>query len=407
MRQSHPSYSLYGVVVHGDGVNVDPSVASHYVVFAGRQALQKKDQVTRIKGSVMTGADRHTATRTTRQVRVLTWNVENLFHPETGGPRHDYTPPNGWTPTRYYRKISRLAKAITVMMQCVGSRTPFLIGLTEVENLQVVRDLLAQLPERCCVAIDEAFHHAYHDAVILYDRDFFTLEHCTHHATFRRHDKGDVVQADFRLGKGKSRLSVFCCHLKARPGNPYYTAMYRQAVCDNLQNLVWRLHRGHRVQEQIRRMTSDAEKPQELVLDQPVVIMGDFNDEPFSPSLTDYMMATYDRHYVATQQDVDKVALYNCAWEGLQGPRPGSLYYEHGFTTKWSMLDQIIVSPHLLHVDSPIRYVPASFEVIQDVSAGRDGRPFACAVYSDAGELEWRDGYSDHFPVTIALEYDI
>lgn len=355
----------------------------------------------------MTKSQRRTATRTTRQVRVLTWNMENLFHPETGGPRHDYTPDNGWTLTRYHEKIRRLAEALTVMMQRTGSRTPCILGLTEVENLRVVRDLLAQLPAHFDAAMDQAFPHAYHDVVIFYDRDFLTLEHCTSHATFRRHEKGDVVQADFRLGQGTSRPSVFCCHLKARPDNQDYTAMYRQAVCDNLQNLVWRLHSGHRVQEQIRRRTSDAAKPQGLVLDQPIVLLGDFNDEPFSPSITDYLMATYDKHYVATQQDVDKVALYNCAWEGLQGQRPGSLYYKRSLTTKWSILDQIIISPHLLHVDSAIRYVPASFEVIQDVSADCHGRPFACAGYSDAGELEWHDGYCDHFPVGIAPECDV
>jgi hypothetical protein len=355
----------------------------------------------------MTASKPPTATRTTRQIRVLTWNVENLFHPETGGPRHDYTSDSGWTLSRYHEKVSRLAEAMTIMMQRSGSQTPCIIGLTEVENLRVVRDLLAQLPERFDVATDQAFGQAYHDAVIIYDRDFLRLEQGTYHTTFRRHERGDVVQADFRLGAGQNRLSVFCCHLKARPDNQYYTAMYRQAVCDNLQNLVWRLHGGHQVQEQIRRLPPDAEKPQGLGLDQHIVLMGDFNDEPFSPSLTEYLMATYDQHYVATQQDVDRVALYNCAWEGLQGRRPGSLYYEQSFTTKWSMLDQIIVSPHLLHVGSSLRYVPASFEVIQDVSADGDGRPFTCASYNDRGELEWRDGYSDHFPVGIALECDL
>lgn len=157
----------------------------------------------------------------------------------------------------------------------------------------------------------------------------------------------------------------------------------------------------------MRCLISDADKPKGLVLDQHIVIMGDCNDEPFSPSITDYLMATYDKYYVATQQDIDKVALYNCAWEGLQGRRPGSLYYAHGLTTKWSMLDQIIISPHLLHVDSAIRYVPDSFEVIQDLSADGHGRPCACASYSDAGELKWHDGYSDHFPVSIALACDV
>jgi endonuclease/exonuclease/phosphatase family metal-dependent hydrolase len=355
----------------------------------------------------MARTKRLTAPRTTCQVGILTWNVENLFHPETGGPRYDYTPREGWTEARYRGKVHRLARALSTIIQRTGRHTSWLFGLTEVENPQVVNDLLAQLPERFVMAMDTSFPYAYHDAVILYDSDFFTLERCTSHATFRRHDRGDVVQADFLLGQQQSRLSVFCCHLKARPDNQYYTAMYRQAVCDNLQNLVWRLHHGPLVQEQIRHLPPEAPRPPGLVLDQHIVLMGDFNDEPFSPSLTEYLRATYDLDYVATQQDVDKVALYNCAWEGLRGQRPGSLYYERALTTKWSMLDQIIISPRLLHADSAVRYVPASFAVVQDLSADANGRPLSCALYNDNGTLQWCDGYSDHFPVWITLEGDI
>ncbi len=345
------------------------------------------------------------ANRTTRQVRVLTWNVENLFHPETGGPRHDYTPRQGWTLARYHDKVRRLARAITTILRRTGHHTPCIVGLTEVEGPHVVNDVLAHMPTRFAMAVDTSFSQAYHDTVILYDRDFFTLEHCTHHTTFSRHEKGDVLQADFRVGE--HRLRVLCCHLKARPGNQYYTSTYREAVCDNLQNLVWRLHGGHLAQEQRHLLPPEAARPAGLRLDQHIVLMGDFNDEPFSPSLTEYLMATYDQDYVATQQGIDKVALYNCAWEGLRGRRPGSLYYEHAFTTKWSMLDHIILSPHLLHSDSAIRYVPASFAVVQNVSADSAGRPLACAAYGEDGAIEWCDGYSDHFPVWIALECDV
>lgn len=339
-------------------------------------------------------------------INILTWNVENLFHPETGGPRYDFTPAEGWTQERYESKVARVAATLRTI---IGSRgvvgAPWILGLTEVESDAVGEHIAAQLPPGFGIARDPEFLHAYHDTVLLFDETALTLLRCTHHETFLRFDKGDVLQADFRHNASGRTLTVLLCHLKARPSNRYHTSTYRQAAADNLQTLVWRMHGGAEMRECAKRIKGeDADRSGlRLELNQNVVIMGDFNDEPFSPSMTDYLLATYDQDFVKNQKSIDKVVLYNAAWERLGRPRPGSLHYEGSPTSSWSMLDQIVLTPALLTGVAGLQYAPASFEVIQDLTADDNGRPLSCQTRDENWEIVWRDGFSDHFPVIARI----
>ncbi len=340
-----------------------------------------------------------------KQIRVITWNVENLFHPETGGPRYDLTPHEGWTVRRYKAKVARVAKAIAKMITANSKGSePFVLGLTEVENEKVVQDLLEYLPPNVAMARDPSFGHEYHDCVILYDKSTFEVVNCRYNQMFERFPRGDVVRVELRIKKSKRSFHVFCCHLKARPSNQYYTEMFRQAVCDDMQTAVWQIHDGEKVRKQIRRIKGGDKKPRELELDKNVLLMGDFNDEPFSSSLLEYLNASYDRNYVLSQKSVEKVVLYNCAWEGLATAKPGSYFYEKGKVTNWSMLDQIVVSPALLSGVAGLRYVPSSFRVEQELTADENGVPYRICSWNDDDELVWQPGYSDHFPAMITLE---
>ncbi len=362
------------------------------------------------------------------RIQVVTWNVENLFHPETGGPRYDLTPFEGWTEARYKAKVARVAKAINTMVASAKAKgIPFIVGLTEVENERVVKDLLKHLPAQFAMARDPNFEQEYHDCVILYDKSFFELESCSYNQVFERFSRGDVVRANLvvkgsqplkalkatKAGKSSKKekladrktLSVFCCHLKARPSNQYYTEMYRQAVCDDIQTAIWKMHNGIVVRNAAQRAKGeDKKKPESLALDKNVVVMGDFNDEPFSSSLLDYLNASYDKNFVVQQKDIKRVVLYNCAWEWLSQKKPGSYFWERGSVTKWSMLDQIIVSPSLLNASSGMEYVENSFRVEQDITADENGVPFRTCTWDKDDNVVWLKGFSDHFPVRIELE---
>lgn len=346
-----------------------------------------------------------------KTVRLVTWNLENLFHPETGGPRFDFTPHEGWTLDLYNAKLQRLAAVVNQMINNYTQKhkTGMLFGLTEIENPRVAHELIDRTGRKNLkVAIDPEFGHSYHDSLIIYDSDFFELISCRYHQVFERYDKGDVCHIELKIKGTEEKLNVFNCHLKARPSNKYYTEMYRQGVCDNIQNIIWRMHGGDELQKEIQQIKDEVTPfPNKFKHFPNVVVMGDFNDEPFSSSMTDYLNATYDINFVRDLRDIYRVPLYNASWEKLFSERPGTNYFEGSMISRWSMLDQMIVSPSLVSLEKKegLRYRKGSFDIIQNLTADDKGIPFRTVSWDADDNLVWLEGYSDHFPVTLELEY--
>ncbi|WP_336716706.1 endonuclease/exonuclease/phosphatase family protein [Pantoea ananatis] len=86
-----------------------------------------------------------------------------------------------------------------------------------------------------------------------------------------------------------------------------------------------------------------------------VIVMGDFNDEPFDVSLSDHLMATRDLHVAIA----DSTVLYNPFWRYMcnrstykkgynDESQSGTYYYKGGDVSKWCTFDQVIVSPVFL-----------------------------------------------------------
>jgi len=342
-----------------------------------------------------------------KNILVLSWNLENLFHPQSGGPRNDMTPKEGWTLERYTQKIKRVAHIIKKILLEYGNRNiPAIIGLNEVENSKVAQDILAHLPQRFEMVKDPKFKLEYNDNIIIYDKNFLTLKKANYLQFFDRFDKGEILEAIFtcKLKNNQVELITYCCHLKARPANKYYTQMYRQSVCDQLQTRIWKLHNGDKFNKRIKAYPEESH-PESLTLDKNIIVMGDFNDDPFSISIMDYLMATYDQHTVKHQQDLSKVILYNTSWEWLNRKFPGSCFYSKCLTSKWSMLDQIIISPSLISGGQPLKYKAKSFKVIQNLTCDSQGLPKSACFYDQDDQLVWQEGYSDHFPVIIKLDH--
>ena len=114
-----------------------------------------------------------------KNFRVMCWNVENLFDIRHDSLKNDYEfLPNAlrhWNYTRYKKKLVSIARVITA----VGEWTPpALVGLCEVENDSVMRDLVHYSPLK---------EHGYRyvmthspdergiDVALLYQRDRFKL----------------------------------------------------------------------------------------------------------------------------------------------------------------------------------------------------------------------------------------
>lgn len=127
-----------------------------------------------------------------------------------------------------------------------------------------------------------------------------------------------------------------------------------------------------------------------------VILMGDYNDEPFDASLADQVMATRDRNLARSKPYL----LYNPFWRRMtsanfysQGHEEqggcGTYFHESGNSTRWRTFDQIIFSPaflgrglwHLNENLTGILEMPGYFEMVVDT-----------------------DQIFDHFPVIGVIE---
>ena len=85
-------------------------------------------------------------TEPNRLFRIVSYNVENLFHPDQDSinPDTDFTPDGKyhWTYSKYRQKVQHIAQVITNIGQFDGVD---IVGLCEVENKQCLSDLCSIL----------------------------------------------------------------------------------------------------------------------------------------------------------------------------------------------------------------------------------------------------------------------
>jgi hypothetical protein len=90
-----------------------------------------------------------------------------------------------------------------------------------------------------------------------------------------------------------------------------------------------------------------------------IILMGDYNDDPYSPSLSNHLLATRDRELARTNDSF----LYNPFWRKLRESAPfvhgqstksicGTHYYSSGSHSRWFIFDQIMFSSAFLQ-DGP------------------------------------------------------
>jgi hypothetical protein len=128
-----------------------------------------------------------------------------------------------------------------------------------------------------------------------------------------------------------------------------------------------------------------------------VVIVGDFNDEPFSAALTEGLVAYRDRDLVRRKAE----AFYNPFWrwlgerqhveDELGGRLPaGTHFYRRGLLSRWFTYDQVVVSSALLG-RSAWNLVEGATRVL-----------FPETLLADDGTM--RGGF-DHLPIATTLTY--
>ncbi len=286
-------------------------------------------------------------------VQIISYNVENLFHPSSDSLHNDYdfTPEGNhhWTFARYREKLAHIGQ---VVANIGGWNTPALIGLEEIENEQCLIDLC-----RWGVLSNYKYQYLHHDspdergidcALLYQPKQFKLLAHTFLPVPTDNRPTRDIVYACGQLHNNDT-LHIFLCHFPSQRGGTTATNSRRAIAQATLQTAL-----------------------DSLLQTQPtakIVVMGDFNMAPaeqFAPL-----------HNLMLDFEAQGKGTYK--WHGV-----------------WSCLDHFYVSQNILPYVSIEIFCPAW--LLQDDLQYLDKKPFR--TYQG---YKYIGGYSDHLPIYLTI----
>ena len=245
--------------------------------------------------------------------------------------------------TKYKKKLADIARVITAVGEW---NPPALVGLCEVENDSVLRDLtqrspLKELNYRYVMTNSPDLRGI--DVALLYQRDLFKLIsfHSIPIPSFKQHrPTRDLLHVSGLLLTGDT-LDVIVCHLPSRSSGAKESEPYR-------------LHAA-------RILRTEADSLLSIRLHPQLIIMGDFNDYPTNKSVKEILEATMPPNEPTTSSGSPSSTEPQPA---TTSPPPAKLchllarkamsrnfgsYKYHG---EWGLLDHLIVSGTLLDTSS-------------------------------------------------------
>lgn len=315
------------------------------------------------------------------QYQIVFWNLENLFDIQNSPRRSDKLQRaigndlQGWSQAQLDQKVSQLA---AIIRQMNSGRGPEILGVCEVEN-RYVMDLLVQalasLGRTYAVSHHDMSDHRGIDVGFIYDTNLFSAEALFNHVVMRRTATRDILQVNFRT-RGGRLFVVIGNHWPSRSGGEQESAGYRAIAGETLAYFHQRILEVHGAET-------------------PVLAMGDFNDEPFDPSLVDYALSTRSQTKVV---NADIPRFFNLMWPVL-GQGLGTHYYDN-FP---NVLDQFLGNKNLLKENTSIKILQDTVQVIrfpEMVDTGKYSRPIP---FGGMGKPVNQNGFSDHFPIGVTV----
>ena len=316
-----------------------------------------------------------TTGRAQQTFRVLEYNVENFFDCKHDTLKNDYEylpgSLRGWNWTRFQDKRNKIAK---VILAASDEQVPDVVVLCEVENAACMESLTRFSPLK-----DAAYRYVMTDSpdergidvALMYQPATFRLigkNHIRIPATEGRKPTRDILHVTGRVVSGDT-IDFIACHLPSRAGGKQ-TAPYRWKVARTLRTI--------------------ADSVQSARSHPHLIILGDFNDTPSSPTLSEALGAQAPASAPAPQ------TFYN-----LMLGKPQGTYRYKG---SWDMLDQFIVSgrllcPHHRLYTSASRASILAFPFLLEQDE-RYGGNTPNRTYKG---MKYHGGFSDHLPILLEL----
>lgn len=305
---------------------------------------------------------------------VAFYNVENLFDtkndPYTNDNEFTGAGKLHWTKRKYLRKLKNISSIVSLIGTNNSSLPPAIVGLAEVENATVLHDLTTHpnlIEYRYKFIHFESLDERGMDVALLYRVDSFTvLSSKTHTFHFYDEDGTRDYTRDVLEVKGVLHgdlVYILVNHWQSRLEGKAKTNTRRVEAATFVQQKIQEIKANEKV-------------------DPKFIIMGDFNDDPSSESIKDYLVK---EHFFNPMED-------------LHQRNSGSLNY-YG---RWHLFDQIILSKNFFSKNSSLAFQKASIfkKPWMKIQKGKyKGSPLRTYI----GPW-YKGGYSDHFPVYVTFE---
>ena len=285
---------------------------------------------------------------------VVSYNVENLFHPENDsltnddewtadGERH-------WSFARYNRKVENIAKVLTNIGEWSGVDV---VGLQEIENAAVVKKLCYTLrrgeygfvhydsPDRRGIDVALIYKKSRVDTLLTKAiRVLIPRERLSQHSELSTRD---ILYVSALVDK-KDTIHFFVCHFPSQRGGAAESAWKREAAKATLQQAV----------DSVLTVNKDAK----------IIVMGDMNS--------------------------DEIRVNGLADKRISGNGT------HKYQGRWSFLDHFFVSPSINEVSTAriydAQWIQESDEKYMGLKPKRTYNGFT-----------YQNGYSDHLPIVLTV----
>lgn len=308
------------------------------------------------------------------------YNLENYFNPEDNPLTNDddFTPEGAYryTDAVFKQKAQNMAKVLSELGTAFGADGADLIGVCEVEDDRALQVLLQQdalkHKQYRFVRLDGPDKRGINVALLYRPKRFALIQAQSIPITLQY--AGGGWTRDVLLVKGvfyQDTVYVLVNHWPSRSGGEAVSAPKRALAAAVNKNVVTQILAEHKQAK--------------------IIIMGDLNDDPVSPSVLSVLGAT------GAADKAEKALLYN-PWLKLYQQGMGTLCHND----KWNLFDQIIVSSAWLQANTGHwQYYQAQVfnkDYLKTTFGKYKGYPFR-----SFNGVKWMNGYSDHFPVVIYL----
>ncbi len=310
------------------------------------------------------------------------YNLENLFDtaddPEI---KDEEFTPNGkkaWTEDKYAEKLTNMAYVISQMGTDLTPNGLSILGVSEIENRKVLEDLLKEK-----AIVDRGYQIVHYDSpdfrgidvAFIYNPKHYEVTKSTPVNVDISQNNDDRTTRDILHVEGVfdgEPLHILVNHWSSRRGGAKKSAWKRNKAAKQCKTII----------DSLKILDSTIK----------VIVMGDLNDDPNSPSVQSYLMA------VGNKKDLRKNKFLYNPYADIYRRGQGS----NAYRDSWSLFDQIIMTSSLAKEDENGYYFYKAQVFNKKYLIQKSGKYKGYPLRTFSFD-KYQAGYSDHFPSLIYL----